>query len=207
MGFTVAGRDYFLGSGHPDPNALAERALPPQLGLIRSTDAGRTWQPISLGGEADLHVLRSSGRRVYGVDARSGRLLLSRDSGRTWAARLPPTALLDLAVHPQDPSRLVASGEDGLLASSDEASSWRRLARFSGLLAWPRPERLYVVTGDGSVLASSDSGRNWTPRGSIGGQPAAFLARSSGELYAALHDGTIKRSADAGRTWTIRTTP
>ena len=42
MGFTVTGPDRFLGSGHPD----GREDLPPFLGLIRSTDAGRTWQPV-----------------------------------------------------------------------------------------------------------------------------------------------------------------
>ena len=68
MGFTVVGPDRFLGSGHPD----ARDDLPPLLGLIRSDDAGRSWQPVSLLGEADFHVLRTSGRRVYGVNATDG---------------------------------------------------------------------------------------------------------------------------------------
>ncbi len=48
MGFTVAGPDRFLGSGHPDPNAAREGGLSPLLGLIESRDAGRSWQSISL---------------------------------------------------------------------------------------------------------------------------------------------------------------
>lgn len=46
MGFTVVGPDRFLGSGHPD----LRDDLPPLLGLIRSEDAGRSWQPIFLPG-------------------------------------------------------------------------------------------------------------------------------------------------------------
>jgi len=62
MGFTVAGPDRFLGSGHPD---LREK-LPPFLGLIESRDAGESWQARSLRGRADFHVLEASGQRVYG---------------------------------------------------------------------------------------------------------------------------------------------
>jgi photosystem II stability/assembly factor-like uncharacterized protein len=207
MGFTVAGPDYFLGSGHPDPKALVEQGLPPHLGLIRSTDAGRTWQPISLAGQADFHVLRSSRGRVFGFDAGNGRLLLSRDDGRTWLERPTPGPLIDLVVHPKDASRLVATSQQGSFVSSNEARNWRSLGRRVGLLAWPRPERLYLVTGDGAVLVSDDSGREWTRAGAIGGPPGAFLAASARELYAALHDGTIKRSTDGGRTWAIRATP
>jgi hypothetical protein len=62
MGFTVTGPDRFLGSGHPD----GREDLPPFLGLIRSTDAGRTWEPVSLLGERDFHVLEAAGERIYG---------------------------------------------------------------------------------------------------------------------------------------------
>ena len=60
MGFTVVGPDHFLGSGHPD----VREDLPPYLGLIESTDAGVTWEPVSLLGERDFHVLEADGSRV-----------------------------------------------------------------------------------------------------------------------------------------------
>ena len=62
MGFTVTGPDRFLGSGHPD----GREGLPPFLGLIRSTDAGRTWERVSLLGKRDFHVLEAAGERIYG---------------------------------------------------------------------------------------------------------------------------------------------
>jgi hypothetical protein len=79
MGFTIVGPDRLLGSGHPD-----ERDdLPPLLGLIESTDSGETWEPVSLLGEADFHVFRIAGSRVYGYDASNDRLLVSADRGLT----------------------------------------------------------------------------------------------------------------------------
>jgi hypothetical protein len=80
MGFSVVGPDRFLGSGHPGPGQSA----PPNLGLIRSADAGRSWQPVSLLGDADFHVLRSQGDTVYGFNALTGALMVSRDGGRSW---------------------------------------------------------------------------------------------------------------------------
>ena len=206
MGFTVAGPDNFLGSGHPDPKARVERGLPPHLGLIRSTDAGQTWQPISLGGQADFHVLRAFRGRIYGFDAGNGRLLISRDAGRTWRERPSPGELIDLAVNPKDPRRLVATTDRGLFSSTDEARSWSRLGTQAGLLAWPRRERLYLLAANGGVFTSDDSGGKWLPAGEIAGPPAAFLAASAHEMYAALHDGTVKLSTDGGRTWAIRAT-
>ena len=207
MGFTVAGPNHFLGSGHPDVEQAIEEDLPPHLGLIESRDAGRTWRTISLLGEADFHVLRFAGQRIYGYDASNDRLLVSRDNGRTWREATRPAPLLDLAVDPTNARRVVASGEGGLYTSADEGETWRRIVPRIGLLAWPVEARLYLVDGNGAVARSSDGGRRWTEVGNVGGEPAAFLDQTASELYVALHDGTIVRSRDGGRTWTVRSTP
>lgn len=207
MGFTVAGPDHFLGSGHPDLGEAIAKDLPPHLGLIESRDAGRTWRSISLLGEADFHVLRFAGQRVYGYDASNDRLLVSVDGGRTWQQVTRPAPLLDLAVAPTNGRRVVSAGEGGLYLSADEGRTWRRLASRIGLLAWPAPRRLYLVEAGGSVLRSVDEGKRWTEVGNIGGEPAALLAQTERQLYVALHDGTIKQSTDGGRTWSVRSTP
>jgi hypothetical protein len=207
MGFTVAGPNYFLGSGHPDIGEAVEKNLPPLLGLIESRDAGATWQPVSLSGEADFHVLRFAGRRVYGYDASNDRLLVSRDKGRTWTEVRRPAPLLDLAVDPTDADRAVATGAGGLYLTRDGGRTWKRLALTVGLLGWPSPRRLYLVDANGSVLLSTDVGKRWATVGSVNGQPAAFLAQNDEELYVALHDGTIEQSKDAGRSWSPRSIP
>jgi hypothetical protein len=207
MGFTIVGPNRFLGSGHPDPEAMREQHLPPNLGLIESTDGGRTWTPVSLLGQADFHVLRSDGKRVYGFDSTNGRLLVSQDRGRTWSQRPIPGPLIDLAIHPQRPSHVVAATERGLISSANDGRTWRRLGGNLGLLGWPTPSRLLLVDGAGQVHASRDSGRRWSAVGDIGGQPAAFLAQTAQELYVALHDGTVKQSRDGGRSWPLRSAP
>jgi hypothetical protein len=207
MGFTVAGSNRFLGSGHPDPRDIRDRRLPPLLGLIESTDAGKTWRPISLLGEADFHVLRDAGDRVYGFDASNERLMVSRDRGHTWIERRPPAPVIDLVPDPERSSRLVAATERGLFQSDDAGASWLRLSKSVGLLAWPALDRLYAVDGRGRVFASSDAGREWRAVGDVGGQPAALLATSPRALFVALHDGTIKRSADGGASWILRSSP
>jgi photosystem II stability/assembly factor-like uncharacterized protein len=207
MGFIVVGPNRFLGSGHPD----GREDLPPFLGLIESRDAGRTWEPISLLGKRDFHVLEASGARVYGFgsdfDTREAGLLVSDDGGRSWDERTPPEALLSLAIDPEDPDRVVASGEQGLYLSSDTGRGWRPLDGGPALLAWPTAGQLFAVAFDGSVTASDDAGRSWRQVGQIGGEPAAFEGADGGDLYVALHDGTIKRSADGGASWSVRSTP
>jgi photosystem II stability/assembly factor-like uncharacterized protein len=200
----VVGGDRFIGSGHPAPDDANQ---PPNLGLIESRDAGRTWKSISLLGEADFHVLQSAGKRIYGFDGTQGRLMISSDGGRRWIQRAPPAAMFDLAIDPRDPDHIVASTERGVLSSNDAGKSWRPLrADTAGLLAWPAGDRLYLVDGQGAVQHSGDGGRRWQPAGSIGGQPVAFIAHGS-DLYVALADATVKRSEDEGVSWTVRATP
>ena len=198
MGFTVVGPDRFLGSGHPD----ARDNLPPLLGLIASGDAGRTWQPISLQGRADFHVLRAADDRVYGVNAADGALLASADGGRTWKRRTPPGPVLDLAIDPRDAERIVVSGERGLALSRDGGQGWRPLdAQRVGLLTWS--DALVLVDAAGDVHSSADAGRTFEKVGSVGGRPAA-LATHEGQLIAALHDNSVHISEDGGRSWRLR---
>lgn len=204
MGFTAVRPNLFLGSGHPD----VRTQLPPHLGLIRSTDRGRTWKPVSLLGEADFHVLRARGSTVYGLDSSNQRLLASRDAGRTWETLQAPEPLLDLAVDPSDPLHVVASGGAVLYRSQDGGRSWTAVARdVAGYLAWPRTKRLFVATPDGEFLTASGAKGPWRSRGSLGGQVAALLAVTDELVFAALHDGTITQSGDGGRTWKVRATP
>jgi photosystem II stability/assembly factor-like uncharacterized protein len=203
MGFSVVDEHHFVGSGHPDPR----QNLPPNLGLIESRDGGRSWTTVSLSGQADFHVLETSGSRVYGFDVARGRLLVSADGGRSWDGRPPPGPMLSLAIDPRDRDHVVASTDRGLFASQNAGEGWRPLQNeTAGLLSWPSGTALLLVTADGAVRRSRDVGRTWTTQGNIGGQPAAFVAHRSG-LYAALHDGTVKRSTDGGRSWTLRASP
>lgn len=206
MGFTIVGPKRFLGSGHPD----LRQDLPPLLGLIESTDAGRTWEPVSLLGAADFHILRSAHGRVYGYDVTHDRLLMSPDQGRTWNELVRPGRLVDVAADPSESRHLVAVAQTqlgpALFESTTGGKHWSAVASIAGLLAWPASDRLYVVTRKGEVFVTSDRGRLLERRGRIGGEPAAFLAHDD-DLYVALHDGTIKRSADGGMTWSVRSAP
>ncbi len=201
MGFSIAGPNRFFGSGHPGEG----ENLPSSLGLILSTDAGRTFKPVSLLGEADFHVLRASGNRVYGFDSSNGRFMASRDGGRAWTQLPePPGTLIDLAIDPRDPDRLIASTDSGLSASSDGGRSWRRLGDQIALVAWAQPERIFILDVAGQVAMSSDGGRSFRATGRVPGEPASFLAAGD-ELYVALADNRIMRSSDGGATWSLRT--
>jgi hypothetical protein len=200
MGFTVIGPDRFLASGHPDDR----EKLPPFLGLIESTDAGASWNEISLQGEMDFHVLEAAGRRIYGFGTdwktRTERLLVSDDRGESWRERRAPEPLIDLAVDPADSDTAVAAGSDTLHLTRDAGRTWRTVSGDPGLVVWVG-RRLYLATPGGVVHVARDRALGWNTLGQVGGEPAALAAAGSKRLYLALHDGTINRSTDGGRSW------
>lgn len=197
MGFTVVGADHFLGSGHPD----LRDDLPPLLGLIESRDGGKTWTPISLLGRVDFHVLRMHGRRVVGYDATSGRVMISDNRGQSWRSRRSPEALVDLVVDPTSAGVLLAAGANRLFVSRDADRTWSQREQGTGLLAWPRRDRLYLLDGGGRIWLSRDGGARWHHRGQIGSRPAALLAAGAEVLYSATHEGEIRHSVDGGANW------
>lgn len=197
MGFAVVGPDRFIGSGHPD----LRDELPPLLGLITSSDAGRSWESVSLLGEADFHALRADGERVLGYDASGDRLMRSDDGGRTWTTLTTPGELHDVVADPARPDRLVASSPAGRLGSADGGASWSSRPGPPALLAWPASDTLYAIGGDGAVAVSADGGRSWRETGAVPGEPAAVTAPSRDVLVVALHDGRLMSSADGGRSW------
>lgn len=197
MGFSVAGPDRFVASGHPGP----DQPGPPALGLLESTDRGRTWKTLSLSGEADLHVLRASGDAVYAYD---GTLRASEDGGRTWQQLRAPADLIDLAVDPRAPDRVLASTGAGVRASGDGGRTWKPTSlKAPALVAWGA-RGAYAIEGDGTIRAGGHDGIAWKRTGRWGGQPAAFAADADGSLYVARGDGSVDASSDGGRTWRPR---
>ena len=197
MGFTPAA-DRWLASGHPGAGMDA----PADLGLLASTDQGRTWTEVSLGGEVDFHRLVSSGDVVVGLNAHDGRLLRSEDGGDTWADLGVP-GLYDVAISPVDPSLVVGTTEDGPVRSTDGGATFTPLsdAPLLALLAWA-DDTVYGIDVDGAVHASSDNAVTWVQRGSVSRQPTALAA--DGTTLAALVGNRIVESIDGGVSFSPR---
>jgi hypothetical protein len=193
------GPDTAIGSGHP----AAGQALPPVLGLIRTTDGARTWESVSELGTSDFHALELSSGRIVGALFGQSQVLVSSDDGRSWEGRAAPMALVDLAVDPENPDRWVGTTEQGLFVSDDAGESWRQLEPIPNVrLAWQPGGDVYRVDPGGPVKVSSDGGQSWQERGSTGGEPHAMTVTEDGTVYVALLDGTVKVSDDGGETFT-----
>ncbi len=198
------GPDELIASGHPS----ADSTLPAALGLIRSSDAGRTWVSVSELGTSDFHALSSSGDVLVAPLFGQAQILLSRDGGKTFEPRVAPMALVDLAADPGDPKRWAATSESGIFVSTDEGRTWRQRDPTPNVrLAWRAPGELLRIDPGGPVKVSGDGGETWQDRGSTGGEPQALAAGPDGALYAATLDGKVQKSEDDGRTWTALVTP
>ncbi len=195
MSFTIAAPDRFLMSGHPEPGGVG----PANLGLTESTDAGRTWQSISLEGEADFHVLEAAGDRVYGVDSQSGRLMLT-DDGQRWRT-LGQLPAVDVAADPRSPDRVLLTDGRGSLFRL-QGSGRPQLVESAPqlvLLDWDSEDLLVGAGPEGSVYSSEDGGDSWRSVGSLPDVPHA-LAASESRWYSATEGGVVV-SQDAGATW------
>lgn len=196
MGFTVVGPNHFLASGHPGEG----QGGPSSIGLIESTDAGQTWQPLSLSGEADFHSLDSVDGTIYGLNSMTGQLMASTD-GRTRDVR-SAEAIADFAVEPTKPLTLIATTQQGPVISTDGGATYKPLtsAPLLVLVDWASDGTLVGVAPDGNVYRSSDGGEAWETRGKLAGPPEAVDVEDADAIYAAAN-GKVWRSTDGGRTF------
>ncbi|EKP95516.1 F510_1955 family glycosylhydrolase [Thermaerobacter subterraneus] len=218
MGFSAGPDGRLYASGHPGPQLNLDNPL----GLARSEDGGRTWEPVSLEGVVDFHAMAVSPAHpglIYGYFYGDGQLYRSEDGGQTWT-RTPASDLagprglgpLQLVAHPTDPATLLAAGENGLLLSTDGGRTWERLRDgvVTAAAFVPGTDRGTILVYDAAegLLRSTDGGRTWQPAGSglrVDPQDplAALAARPDApqRIYAITMTGTLWRSTDGGGTW------
>jgi len=199
MGFTVAGPDHFLASGHPGEGQDG----PSSLGLIESTDGGQTWQSLSLAGEADFHALEYRHGQVYGVNSMTGEFMVSADK-KNWDTRTN-LSMVDFAVSPDDQEVILATTEQGLARSQDGGRNFGlvRGAPLMLLISWADEGTLVGVGPEGTVYVSSDGGEAWEERARLDGSPETLVAVNATEIYAAA-GGAVLSSTDGGRNFTVR---
>ncbi|WP_328346635.1 F510_1955 family glycosylhydrolase [Streptomyces violaceus] len=195
MGFIVAGDKTFYASGHPTSGG--------NKGLIKSTDAGETWNSLSLSGESDFHALESAHGTVYGYDSTNG-LVRTTKGGVSWkdGARLEA---LDIAVGPGDPGVVLATTAEGVARSSDGGETFAPgKGPVMAFLSWTAKDGLYGIDTSGGLNRSTDGGTTWKKVSTVpGGRPQALTAVGAEHVLAATQTGVFE-SKDGGRTFKKR---
>lgn len=203
MGFTATAEpEVFYASGHPGPGS----SLPNPVGLIKSTDAGKTWEPVSRTGESDFHALTVSGNSIVAFD---GQLRTIAD-GKTWTTSMATFVPAVLAGSPAS-TVVLATTENGVQRSTDSGTTWQAvpqspIIQFAAIAASTdkAPTTAIGVEPNGTVHVSLNAGTTWAPAGKIDDQVQAVTAVESdtGELkiWAATTTG-IQVSTDGGVTF------
>lgn len=199
MGFTVVGADHYLASGHPGPDV----DLPDPVGLIESTDGGRSWAPRSRQGESDFHALTALGPE--GALGWDGALRRSAD-GRTWELLEIPAEPHTLAAAPQG-AVVLATTAQGLLRSTDAGDTWAPVdgAPLLQVVSWTPDGSVAVgVEPGGTSWVSADGGGSWQRGAQLGAAPHAVAAAvEDGQLrILVVTDEALLESADGGQTFT-----
>jgi photosystem II stability/assembly factor-like uncharacterized protein len=163
----VAGRDALLGV---DPFTSAVYAQVFQ-DLLRSTDNGATWTPLSR--ESLLGSSFTPSPLVAGTlwAGQGAAVTRSRDGGQTWqsfSTGLPPNvSVVALAPDPVEPATLyAATGQNGIFKSTDAGETWSPAGRWppgvpyrGGLRVDPgEPAIVYAGTDGLGVLRLDQSG-------------------------------------------------
>jgi photosystem II stability/assembly factor-like uncharacterized protein len=127
--------------------------------------------------------------------------------------RVPLPAPRALAFDPATPGRLLASGANGLVASTDDGATWSTVpagglpAGVFSLFPALGGSGLMAIAPNGDVLQSSDGGRTWsratgTPTLPPGARAMAVVPGSPALLVVATANG-MEESSDNGHTWAV----
>ncbi|WP_241740205.1 F510_1955 family glycosylhydrolase [Microbacterium invictum] len=182
MGLTSTG-DALIASGHPGPNAPEEWGEP-NLGIIRSTDGGRTWDPVAFTGEKDFHALAAAtDGTTYGIAVDSADLLRSNDAGATWELTGASPRALALTVDVD--GRVIAGTPDGLKWSADRGESfaaWDGAPAMYTLAASPNGGLLVGVDANEQIWTTTAGATRWRPIGSVHGAAQAIAVTDAGDV-------------------------
>jgi photosystem II stability/assembly factor-like uncharacterized protein len=182
-----------------------DRAGEDQGLILRSTDAGKTWQTLASKSKKPLKAIWGSPKALYAV-GEGGTILRSAD-GETWAAQKSRATETLFGVHGSSSADVYAVGARGLLLHSKDAGKrWEAQKSGTGeplYAVFARSDtEAYAAGGAGTLLRTRDGGKTWEARPSgITHALRALWGSPSGELFAAGDEATLLRSRDGGESW------
>jgi photosystem II stability/assembly factor-like uncharacterized protein len=216
MGFSVAKKAIYT-SGHPSPTS----PLRNPLGLMKSSDGGKSWQQLGLSGESDFHVMAAgyASNAIYVINAeansrmRQTGLHVTLDESKTWkrgASSGLSGQITSLAAHPTAAGTVAVGTSSGLYLSRDHGGTFERVGQagvvtavtfdFDGkhvYFATDAADRLHRITLEGTQATAS----SLPPLGRDFVLYIAQNASGTKELAIATRQRDVYLSRDAGNSW------
>ncbi|RST76102.1 sialidase [Siminovitchia acidinfaciens] len=130
MGFSMI-RDGFYSSGHPADGSKLKNPL----GLIKSTDEGKTLDQLAFYGESDFHYLTAGfdSEAIYVINQEPNSeletgLYYTLDEGKTWESSklsgIESDSIGTISTHPNKEEIIAISTKDGLYLSKDTGNNF-----------------------------------------------------------------------------------
>lgn len=130
MGFSMI-KDGFYSSGHPEEGS----DLKNPLGLIKSTDEGKTLNQLAFYGESDFHYLTAGykSKAIYVINEEPNSELetgmyYTLDEGKTWEssklAGIKSDSIGGISAHPKTEEMISISTKNGLYLSKDNGNNF-----------------------------------------------------------------------------------
>jgi translation elongation factor P/translation initiation factor 5A len=217
MGFSPY-KDGFYSSGHPENGS----DLKNPLGLIKSTDQGKTLKKLAFYGETDFHYLSvgyQSGQLFVlnqepNSELKTG-LYSSRDEGENWEIKkmegVDPGKIIGLAAHPNNEHILAINSQDGVFLSKDGGNTFSPIMEGKPATS--------ILLNDKTAIYSNIDGEDVNllkfnldtleeieyPLPSIkADNPIMFIAQNpkdQSELTIVTYKNDIYRTKDGGKNW------
>lgn len=140
MGFTST-ENAVYSSGHPG----GDSDLPNPVGIIKSSDQGKTWKPLAFHGESDFHLMTAGYRTsaLYVANEHPNSKLqtgiyVTEDEGQTWkplTLRGITGNIITMAAHPTQTNTFSLATTQGLFLSHDQGSTFKAILGNQGITA------------------------------------------------------------------------
>ncbi|OAH58632.1 hypothetical protein AWH48_16660 [Domibacillus aminovorans] len=219
MGFQAT-KEGFYSSGHPEPGS----DLKNPLGLIKSTDTGKSFQKLTLYGETDFHYLAAgyNSNIIYVLNQepnsklKSSGLFYTEDEGENWTQSkmqgFTASSIGNIATHPDKSNIIGISSDKGVFISDNHGEDFKMVSKANQITALELQENslLYYSLESGSPalykqnISDQKNIELNTPSEINEENPVMFIAsnpKKRDEITVVTYKNDIYQTSDNGATW------
>ncbi len=180
--------------------------------IIRSDDAGLTWQALASGVTTELHALAFFNADTGLAAGAMGTILRTRDGGESWQKLTAPDTTTYYALFGFDYNTILAAGRGGaIIQSYNGGDSWEtRVSNTTQTLytiASNGIDYTYAAGHTGALVRSLDGGSTWSSWSWAAGGSTTIRAMlfPGNSIGLALGDfGRVYRSQNNGDVWSLQ---